>query len=109
MAVGNGVIWVVDNGENLKIGDYLISSSIAGHAMKDNDNYEISYIIGRVAEPVDWSIENLYIDGVKHKLISVFFENFKIDKSNYKMSLELEKLKTDFLELKKEIELLKNK
>lgn len=78
MAVGNGVMWVVDNGDNLKTGDYLISSSVSGHAMKDNGEFEIANIIARVAEPVDWNNVTTEINGVKHKLVSVFFENFKM-------------------------------
>ena len=78
MAVGNGVMWVVDNGEELNIGDYLISSDVKGHAMKDVGEYEVANIIARVAEPVDWSKVETSIDGKKHKMISVFFENFKL-------------------------------
>ncbi|MCZ6694556.1 MAG: hypothetical protein O6939_11685, partial [Bacteroidetes bacterium] len=77
MAVGNGQMWVIDTGEDLTIGDYLISSEIEGHAMKDQGDYEVSYVIGRVAEPVDWSQETQIIVGRKHKKISVFFENFE--------------------------------
>jgi len=36
MAVGNGDMWVVDEGGDIQPGDFLISSSTAGHAMKDN-------------------------------------------------------------------------
>ena len=39
MAVGNGDMWVVDNGDNIEVGDYLISSQILGHAMKDTGVY----------------------------------------------------------------------
>lgn len=94
MAVGNGKLWVVDSGENLEIGDYLISSSIKGHAMKDEGAYDISYIVARVAEPVDWSKETEVVGGgvKKHKLVSVFFESFvknnaleKLEQTNNKL------------------------
>ena len=85
MAVGNGVMWVVDNGENLKIGDYLISSNVKGHAMRDNSEYEIANIIGRVAETVDWNTVTTVINGKKHKLIAVFFENFKLEHNENKI------------------------
>ncbi len=78
MAVGNGVMWVADYGENLKTGDYLIASSVSGHAMKDNGEYEVANVIARVAEPVEWGNVTTEINGVKHKLVSVFFENFKL-------------------------------
>jgi hypothetical protein len=107
MAVGNGVMLVIDNGENLEIGDYLISSSIAGHAMKDKGEYPLSNIIARVAEPVNWENESQMINGVKHKLISVFFENFSIERSN-NAGLEINTLKDENQKLKKELTEIKN-
>ncbi|MFC1703070.1 fibronectin type III domain-containing protein [Patescibacteria group bacterium] len=76
MAVGNGDMWVVDEGENLDIGDYLISSGVTGHAMKDVGGYVVSHIVARVAEPVDWSTvtDTDAGSGKKHKRISVTFE-----------------------------------
>jgi hypothetical protein len=96
MAVGNGVMWVADKGENLAIGDYLISSDIAGHAMKENGTYATAFIIARVAEPVSWAQETAVINGVKHKLVSVFFESFV--KNNAQK--ELETLKQEMNDLK---------
>ncbi len=103
MAVGNGEMWVVDNGENLEIGDYLISSSVAGHAMKDKGKFDTSYIIARVAESVDWSKETQTIDGVKHTKISMFFESFTIEHSGG-IKRELELLKKENDNLKADIE-----
>jgi hypothetical protein len=79
MAVGNGVMWVADKGVNIEPGDYLISSDVSGHAMKDVGEYDLSYIIGRSAESIDWSAITSTIDGVKHAKISVFYENFTKD------------------------------
>lgn len=76
MAVGNGHMWVADQGEDVAAGDYLISSNIAGHAEKDNSTSSVSYIIARASEDIDWSDVDEDVDGVKHKLITVFFENF---------------------------------
>jgi len=81
MAEGNGEVWIADMGEDIHPGDYLISSSVAGHAMKDDRSEELSHIIGRAAEPVDWSEVNETIDGVKHKKISILF-NF-VPLNNY--------------------------
>jgi hypothetical protein len=76
MAVGNGDMWIADNGEDIEIGDYLISSSVTGHAMKDPGTYPISHIFARASEPVDWSEVTATINGVKHKKIIVTFEAF---------------------------------
>lgn len=80
MAVGNGFVWIVDNGEDVGIGDYLISSDTAGHAMKDPGTYDVSHVIARATDPVDWSTVTETIDGKKHKMISVTYELF--DRNN---------------------------
>lgn len=94
-AVGNGEIWVVDNGSNLEIGDYLISSDVKGHAMKVTDDYSEANIVAKVAENVNWeNVKEETIDGQKHKLVSVFFESFVLkngeneDVMDYIKSLE---------------------
>jgi len=85
MAVGNGEAWVADKGENINIGDYFISSDIAGHAEKDTGEFMVSHIVARAAESVDWTHVSTQINGVKHKKISVFFESF--DKNNIQDSV----------------------
>ncbi|MFC1747863.1 hypothetical protein ACFL2V_03570 [Pseudomonadota bacterium] len=77
MAVGNGVMWVVDRGEDINVGDYLISSAAQGHAEKESITDEASHIIARAAENVNWIDVHTTISGQKHQLISVFYENFK--------------------------------
>jgi hypothetical protein len=79
MAVGNGEMWVVDSGTPLAVGDYLIASDVAGHAMKDDAHAPVSHVVGRVAEPIDWSDAEVMADGHRHKLVSVFFDNFSKD------------------------------
>jgi hypothetical protein len=55
MAAGNGVVWVVETQGNLTAGDYLVSSSVAGHAQKDGREGLISNIVARLAESIDWT------------------------------------------------------
>ncbi|KXK57835.1 MAG: hypothetical protein UZ07_CHB004000210 [Chlorobi bacterium OLB7] len=76
MAVGNGEMWVTDEAGAIAIGDYLISSSTPGHAMRDNGRFDTSYIIARAAEPVDWSHVTGIEKQAKRKKISILFENF---------------------------------
>jgi len=80
MAVGNGEMWVVDTGEDLEPGDFLISSGVAGHAMKDPGTHLVSHVVARITEPLDWDTATSTIDGKKHKTISVTYELF--DKTN---------------------------
>lgn len=76
MAVGNGEMWVTDEAGAINIGDYLISSSTPGHAMRDDGRFDTSYVIARAAEPVDWSnVASTEKEG-KRKKISILFESF---------------------------------
>ena len=100
-------MWVVEEGENLVEGDYLISSATPGHAMKDNGQFDLANIISRVAEPVDWSTVTEVINGKKHKRISVLFESFvrnhKADKLENEMKLmkeDVERMKLEMLQIK---------
>ncbi|MBT6747201.1 MAG: hypothetical protein HOB26_11650 [Flavobacteriales bacterium] len=108
MAVGNGDMLVVDNGENLEVGDYLISSDVAGHAMLDKGEYEVSYIVARVAEPVNWDEEQKTIEGRKVKRISVFFETFVINHKADKLEQDLHELKKEYEIIKADVKHIKN-
>ena len=103
MAVGNGQMWVVDNGEGIQPGDLLISSGVAGHAMKDEGKYEVTYVVARAAESVDWEEVAETVDDVKHKRISVLFENFQVVRSDRKVEEQqktIETLKTENTEIR---------
>jgi len=92
-AVGNGDMLVADFGQDIEVGDYLISSSLAGHAMKDIGAFEVSYIIARAAEDVSWENVSQTYEGRKHKKISVFFENFTINHKAENLKQELDQLR----------------
>jgi hypothetical protein len=96
MAVGNGEMWVMDSGAPLAVGDYLISSAVPGHAMKDDARAPISHVVARVAEPVDWRDAETLADGRRHKRVSVLFDNFSKDNAT---RAELDALKSAFCEL----------
>jgi tetratricopeptide (TPR) repeat protein len=93
MAEGNGEMWIVDNSENLQPGDFLISSGVKGHAMKDKGEFAESYVIAKVAEPVDWQNVTETIDGVKHYKVSVLFTSFVRNNNIANQSTEVEELK----------------
>ncbi len=105
MAVGNGDVWVVDNGKDLVPGDYLITSDVKGHAMADLGQFEVANIVARVAEPVKWSRVKETIDGKKHKLISVTFETLVINHKAEKLESELAEIKEDLREIKSQLSL----
>ncbi len=106
MAVGNGEMWVVDEGKNIQPGDYLISSSTPGHAMKDDEEkYPIGHIVARAAEVVDWGSVGETVNGRKHKKISVLFGNFvrgnatKLSRTIEEQQEQIEDLEKRMLEL----------
>jgi hypothetical protein len=76
MSVGNGDMWVDDEGGDIQPGDYLISSNLKGYAMKDTGQFAESYIIARASDDVNWSNEIAVINGHKVKKISVLFTQF---------------------------------
>ncbi len=89
MAVGNGFVWVVDEGRDIEVGDFLISSSTAGHARLDSGEYPVSHIVAMASEDVAWSaVTDRAPDGKKHKLISVTYERF--DKPNFTWQIDLD-------------------
>jgi hypothetical protein len=70
---GNGEVWVIDTGVDIVPGDLFTSSSIKGHAMKDDSSEKISYTFGRAAESIEWDEVQDTVDGIKHKKISLLF------------------------------------
>ncbi len=77
-SVGNGDVWVVSAGVDIEPGDYLISSNVGGHAMRDDSSrFETGYIVARAADRVRWANVAPYApSGAKRKKISVLFESF---------------------------------
>lgn len=100
-AVGNGDMWVIDNGRNIEQGDLLITSDVAGHAMVDNGKFGTLNVIARAAQKINWSEENQTIDGKKHKRISVLFESMVVNN-------DVKKLEEEMKDLRREIEILKS-
>jgi hypothetical protein len=74
MAAGNGDLWIADNGSgNVVIGDPLISSGLAGHAMRDPGTYQVSHVFAKAAENIDWSTITQMVNGTKVAKISALF------------------------------------
>lgn len=77
-AVGNGEMWVVDDGRgDIEPGDYLISSDQPGCAMKDDPaRFAVGHIVAQAAERVVWSEVPTDETGFRRATISVLFEKF---------------------------------
>lgn len=64
LCIGTGFIWVVNKGQDIEIGDYLMSSNIKGCAEKQDDDILHNYTIAKVTEDVRWK------KGEKKRLVS---------------------------------------
>jgi hypothetical protein len=67
LALGTGYIWVVNKGENLEVGDYLISSDVKGCAEKQDDDIDHNYTAAKAMEPVEWK------EGEQKRLIACVY------------------------------------
>lgn len=61
--LGDGHVLVTDQGGNINIGDYICSSDVVGHGMKQDDNILRNYTVAKATEAVDFS--NVPIDPVR--------------------------------------------
>ena len=67
MAVGNGDMWVVDEGKNIRPGDLLISSAAVGHARNDSGTHPVANVVARAAGVIDWAnVREKADNGKKH-------------------------------------------
>jgi len=53
--LGDGHILVTDQGGNINIGDFICSSDMPGHGMKQDDDLLHSYTVAKATEAVDFS------------------------------------------------------
>lgn len=96
-AVGNGEMWVVDSGTgDIDPGDALISSDVAGSAMKDDPTrFAVGHVVARAAEPVKWSAVAKDRNGVKRVLLSVFYDRFDRQGDAVALAATVESLRTE--------------
>jgi len=110
-AVGNGDLCVVDSGGgDIAPGDYLISSSVPGCAMKDDPaRFPVGYVVARAAERVKW--DGVPVDGtdmLRRRRISVFFENFVRNNTADRLAAEVQKLRETLELQQREIEAMRS-
>jgi hypothetical protein len=54
-AVGEGGIWVCDQAGALEAGDYMVTSSVPGYAMKQSDDFQHAYTVAKLTIDCDFS------------------------------------------------------
>jgi len=52
--LGEGKVWVTNKAGNIENGDYITTSTIPGHGMKQEDDNFKNYTVGKCVESVDW-------------------------------------------------------
>jgi hypothetical protein len=76
-ALGEGRVWVCDANGPVRLGDYVTTSAVPGHAQRQDDDLLHSYTLGKVIESVDWSgvAETISVNGQDHTvyLIAVVY------------------------------------
>jgi len=60
-ALGEGLVWVTNNGENCENGDYICSSAREGYAQKQDDDLMHNYTIGKLTEDIIWNGETEFL------------------------------------------------
>ena len=69
---GCGEVWVI-NTDNIKSGDFLTSSNVAGYAMKQNDDLLHNYTVAKSNMDCDFSPNNIIKKRVKQELTNVTY------------------------------------
>ncbi len=53
-ALGEGRVWVTDVNGEIRIGDYITTSSVPGYGQRQDDDLLHSYTLGKAIEAVEW-------------------------------------------------------
>ena len=76
-ALGEGRVWVCDANGPVRLGDYVTTSAVPGHAQRQDDDLLHNYTLGKVIESVDWSgvAETISVNGQNYAvyLIAVVY------------------------------------
>jgi hypothetical protein len=72
-ALGEGKLWVTNYNGDLKNGDYITTSPVAGYGMKQDDDLMHSYTVGKITEDIDWSKvkDAITFDGKEYKKVLI--------------------------------------
>lgn len=72
-ALGEGRVLVTDINGELKLGDYITTSTVEGYGQRQDDDLLHSYTLGKVTETVDWSSVKKGKSGYKEYLIACVY------------------------------------
>jgi len=72
-ALGEGRVLVTDINGELKLGDYITTSTVEGYGQRQDDDLLHSYTLGKVTETVDWNSVKKGASGYKEYLIACVY------------------------------------
>lgn len=100
-AVGNGELCVVDRGGgDIEPGDYLISSDVAGCAMKDDPaRFAVGHVIAKAADRIRWAEVVADERGLKRAKSSVLFGAFVRAEDTTELRNRVERLEAALLKV----------
>ena len=108
-ANGNGYVLLINTGEDITIGEYLVASDRLGYAEKDMKEYPISNIVAKVVEPIQWkNITTRLEDGTKYTVASVYYQFFRVENKNV-FEQKVHTIKAEIEVLEERIERLERK
>jgi hypothetical protein len=69
-ALGEGRVWVTNMNGDVKVGDYITTSSIPGYGQTQDDHILRGYTLAKAMETVDWDsvTETVTFNGHEHKI-----------------------------------------
>ena len=67
--VGEGFVWVCDFNGELEAGDYISSSPIKGIAMRQDDDLQHSYTVGKLTTDCDFNPKSIPLEILSHTIV----------------------------------------
>jgi len=91
-STGEGYIWVTDVNGPIESGDLITTSNIAGHGMKQNDDFVHSYTVAKSSMHCDFNPQQVPIKRIVQQLSNVnywtFTDQIEIAESDYDLFTE---------------------
>jgi co-chaperonin GroES (HSP10) len=69
-AIGEGQVLVTDQGGDIEVGDYICSSDVSGHGMKQDDDILHNYTVAKALENISFANVEVNENGDKSILIA---------------------------------------
>jgi hypothetical protein len=89
-SLGEGAIWVCNQGGTFTNGDYITSSDVPGYGMKQNNGVMMNYTIGKITIDCDFTAPLMPVKTIKKKPTTVKKVPVMVDKEIEKEKIVIE-------------------